>query len=174
VVADDGQFTLDHNEASAGSTKKHTFEGWVGSGGDLIVWTHKDSTGFQPGLWIGVRTKSGHDASKVSGSYFVSHLINKNSVRGNIDLANGNVSGGTLATIASSGINVSGGSYTVLGAGELALAVTDVNGTGYQAGQASNYTANGIAPVLVTTSVASGGNAGLSPNAPSLMFWILK
>jgi hypothetical protein len=175
TVTADGKINLAHQQQSGAGTQPVTYEGWVGSGGNVILWTRNESTGFEPGVILAVREVAGHGVAKVKGTYGVTHLVGLNSVRGDIALNNGAVTGGTLAIIGQTGITVTGDGYQVAANGNMATTVKDTVSPsgGFQAGQASNFGAAGLSPILVTA-VAASYNTNAPSNKPSLMVWVLR
>jgi len=172
-----GKITLPHQETSGGSTVNVTYEGWIGSKGDVILLTRNLGSSFEPGVIIAVRERaSGHAVGKVKGTYGVTHLVNLNSAYGTIILDGlGQVTGGTLNTLTSTGVAVTGGTYSMDGKGHFATTVVDTIVTGgvHHAGQASNFPSGGFAPILVTSNAATQGLSQPSKD-PSLMVWVLR
>jgi hypothetical protein len=175
TVSATGELNLQHQQQTTAGTQIVSFVGWVGSAGDVLLFTRNESIGFQPGVFLGLREKSSHGLSKVKGTYAVTHLVSLNSVRGTVILNNGSVTGGTLDTIGQSGIAVTGGNYLVTGVGRMVANVKDtvLTAGGNQAGQASSFTAGGLSPILVT-SVAATYDSNAGSSKPSLMAWVLR
>jgi hypothetical protein len=175
TVQSGGAIDLPHQQFSNNVTTDTTYQGWVGAGGDVILWTRNEATGFEPGVIVAVREHGAHGTSKVTGTYTFTHLLGLASVRGEISMSNGNLNGGTLSTITANGIAITGGVYSASSVGNFAAKVVDqLSPAGlYQAGQAANYTANGFCPLLVT-SKAAVLDASEPSAAPSLMVWVLQ